>query len=475
MPKVSRFKRIPLNVAGGSDETRSRAVSIATLKNWYPEASPSGVSAAALMPFPALTVVSNATNADTFYADRGMYVFNGVWYAIKGTYLYKIGPDFAPTVIGVISGESMCDMEDNGEVLVITTGAAVYEYNGITLTHRTDITFGPSVVEYLNGKFIFDSSVGNMYNTNPGTTYVDPANAVAAESNPDDFVRPYVFNQTIYLIGTESIEPWRDVGAGNPPFERESQAIIDGIGCSSKFGVTHTPNFMYFIDRSGTCYRLVAYQVQPVSTPAITYQFQKYNLAKYRARTLEFDRQNFVIFDFFEDRKTWVYSETTDTWFELTSGREQGNWIGGSYVFCYGKHLFADSLAQWFYRLNFDSLLNNGTPIVRQKTFDFMSGEKLGNPRAVYELSRVVFGFETGVGLIEGQGDDPLIGVMRSVDGKTWSQEEFLRLGRSGEFSLQVEWCHMVQFQQIAIRVNLYDPVATTFFSAAMDVREAGR
>jgi len=90
------------------------------------------------------------------------------------------------------------------------------------------------------------------------------------------------------------------------------------------------------------------------------------------------------------------------------------------------------------------------------------------------ELSRVILGVEAGCGLVSGQGEEPLIGVQVSIDGKTWNQEQFVELGRMGEFSKQVEVSMRVKFQQLALKVRLYDPVGFAFFSAAIDVREAG-
>jgi hypothetical protein len=89
-------------------------------------------------------------------------------------------------------------------------------------------------------------------------------------------------------------------------------------------------------------------------------------------------------------------------------------------------------------------------------------------------MSKAVFGLEAGIGLVSGQGEVPVLGVQCSTDGKTWSQEQFVEIGRSGEFTRKVEWFNMLQFQQLAIRTRLYDPVGLAFFSAAIDVREAG-
>ena len=52
--------------------------------------------------------------------------------------------------------------------------------------------------------------------------------------------------------------------------------------------------------------------------------------------------------------------------------------------------------------------------------------------------------------------------------------EEFIEIGRLGDFSREIEWSHFARFQQLSIKVRLSDPIRCVFFSAAVDVREAG-
>lgn len=474
MPRTTRFKRVPINVASGINQAQSRAVSVTRLSNWYPESTPDGTGQAALYPFPGLSQWGGAVVSESNYIDRGAYVFNGVLYFVKGSYLYSKDSAGNATSIGTIYGFEICQFSDNGSVMLITTGGPVYQYDGVTLSVVSDITFNPKSVKYLNGKFIFDSDTGNFWHTNPGTIFVDGANFAAPESNPDPFVAPYVFNQILYLFGTKSIEPWRDVGSGNPSFERESQAIIDGAGCSSVHGICNTADYMYFIDRSGAIYRIRSYQAEVVSNHAISNMIKGYDLSRYAANAVKFNGHWFIIFNFLANDKTLVYSENTREFFELTSGADEGAWQGGSYAFCYGLHHFMDRTTSSAYKLDWDTYYNSGIVTIREKIFDFVCGEKFGDPRGWFECSQIIFGIEPGVGLSEGQGENPYLMVSRSVDGKTWSNEEFIEIGRLGEFSKEVYWSHMCRFQQLAIRVRVSDPVRCVFFSAAIDVREAG-
>ena len=469
MARVSRFKRVPLNVVGGSNETRSRALSISKLVNWYPEATPAGVTDAALMPFPGLTAVAYSDSG----VDRGSHVFNDVTYFVRGNYLYRLNSSFTVTQIGLISGANYCSFADNGGVMVICTGGPVYQYDGATLSVVAGIGVSPSVVDYIATFVVFDSDSAQFWFSDSFSVNVQGDNKAVAESSPDALTAPKVFGQVLYLFSEDSIEPWV-LASGTPPVERATQAIIERIGCSAPHGITNSIEYVYFIDRSGAPYRLKGFTAEPFAPSGVVYQLQKYDLANYRARNFSFDGQQFILFDFVNDNATWCYSETTNTWFQLGSGLNGDQFQGGSYCYNYGLHLIQDKTLGITYKFDFDSFVNNWGPVVREKTFEFVSGERLSGGRGVYECSRVVFGLEAGVGLLSGQGEEPLLGVQYSIDGKTWSQEHFLELGRSGEFSRKVEWSLMLQFQQLAIRTRLYDPVGFAFFSAAIDVREAG-
>ena len=474
MAKVTRYKRVPLNVAGGSNETRSRSVSVARLVNWYPEATQAGVSDATLMPWPGITRIADITDYESAYTDRGMHVFKGITYLVKGFHLYRLNADFTVTQIGVIAGTDYCGMADNGIQMVICNGSTPYSYDGTTLSLLTDITFNPSSVAYDSGQFIFDTDGQQFAVSDPFSTTVRGDSYASPVISPDAFTAPYAFGQVVYMFGADSIEPWAADGGATPPYSIAQQGIIERIGCSAQHGITNTTDFMYFIHRSGTPYRVRGFNAQGFGTAGVIAKFQDYDCAQYRARSFAHDGQQFVLFDFYANNATWVYAETTDTWLQIDSGRSGDRWQAGSGFYNYGQLIFTDNTLPYIYKLDFTNFVNDWGPVTREKTFEFVAGERLGTVRGVYEMSRVVFGVEAGVGLLEGQGEVPLLGVQFTTDGKTWSQEIFVELGRSGEFSRQVEVPFMLQFQQLSIRTRLYDPIGFAFFSAALDVREAG-
>jgi hypothetical protein len=83
---------------------------------------------------------------------------------------------------------------------------------------------------------------------------------------------------------------------------------------------------------------------------------------------------------------------------------------------------------------------------------------------------------ETGVGLISGQGENPRIMIEYSDDGgNTWSAGSWPRVGRLGEFTLQVEFFNLESFYDRIFRISTTDPVNYSLYSATIDLRRAGK
>ena len=90
-------------------------------------------------------------------------------------------------------------------------------------------------------------------------------------------------------------------------------------------------------------------------------------------------------------------------------------------------------------------------------------------------MSKAKFIMETGVGLIDGQGDNPRIMIEYSDDGgRTFQHGAWPRVGRLGEFTLQVEFFNLGTFYDRIFRISTSDNVNYSIFSGTIDLRLAG-
>ena len=88
-------------------------------------------------------------------------------------------------------------------------------------------------------------------------------------------------------------------------------------------------------------------------------------------------------------------------------------------------------------------------------------------------MSRAEFMMETGVG--NSDQPDPEIMVSCSIDGgRSFSNEDWIKIGREGESVRRVEWYNMKGFYDLILRVRVSDPNFISIHSASIDVKEAG-
>ncbi len=79
-----------------------------------------------------------------------------------------------------------------------------------------------------------------------------------------------------------------------------------------------------------------------------------------------------------------------------------------------------------------------------------------GAPLFLPELSVV---FDHGVGRSEGHGDDPQVVMDWSDDGgRTWSNERWAAIGRTGEYTRRAVWRRLGRFRSRCFRLTYSEP-----------------
>jgi hypothetical protein len=82
---------------------------------------------------------------------------------------------------------------------------------------------------------------------------------------------------------------------------------------------------------------------------------------------------------------------------------------------------------------------------------------------------------QTGQGLATGQGSDPAIEVEYSIDGgATWALIDWPKVGRLGQYSVNVEAWKMISFYDIQFRLTMADPVFSSLHDGSIEIKQAG-
>lgn len=474
------YKWLPVNIVGQQYQSRSRPLSAQTTKNLTIESNPAARTQLAMHSWPG----SVRRLTSTYGADRGSHVFQGVLYKVSGTTLLSVPTNFTEAVIGTIAGTNRCIFADDGTNMVIVTGSTAYQYNG-TLSTITDTDLeNPDSVAVLNNQLIYDGNRGRWVVASAGDPDDIPnINYAVAESNGDDLVRAYVFNQTLYLMGTRTIETWFNSGAGSPPFTRIDGGIIETLGLHALHSVANTNNYLYFLASDKNVYRVTGYQAEIITPPAISYQL--FNLVADDAvgMTLNIDAQNYYILSFPSANKTYAFSEqmfSVDpglSWIELTTGADENRYFMNSYQFVYGKRLATDYRNGNVLELDYNTFTDDSEPKIQQRDTAPINGINLGLPAQKLIMSSIRFILHTGVGLESGQGAAPSFYIGTSIDGGRnfdFTGNPYVDPGKSGNFIITVQLDKVLEFEDLIVRIRVSDPVFVSIHGAAILVDKAG-
>jgi len=462
---------VPLNITGGSYQSRSRPLSAQVTRNFYPELQddPFAKEKYVLQPFPGLKLFGSSAGLD-----RGMLEHQGVLYKVSGTNFYTVNSSGTHTLKGTVLGSGQCILTGFGSnVLIATLQGLVYQYDG-SITQITDGDLEtPVSVAHLNNQAIYDGDGGRFAVSAVGdATDINGLDYATAETKADDIVRVYTFNQKLFLFGEKTIEPWFNSGVGRPPFDKIEGGVIT-IGLAARVSVANNDSFMYFLGDDRRVYRIsdVA-DAQPVSNIALSSQFESYGTINDAvAFCFTIQGQNFYHLSFPTEDKTWVYSESVNQWFELSRSSTSGRDLANSHSFAYGKNLVADYRNSNIYEWDVNTYDENGLPLTRERNTSPLTGGAVGAPGREIELNRFELILERGVGLLSGQGSDPVIMLEISIDGgRTYGTEQWGRIGKSGEFLQKVEWFGLGRAAEFVIRIKTSDPVTYSITGANADI-----
>jgi hypothetical protein len=474
------FITVPVQVTGPSYQSRSKPLSSQVTQNWYQQYDEQGKDPYVLLPFPGLKTLDGVDGKD-----RGFHRMTEILYQVKGTSLYSIDKLGNHTLKGTIPGAGRAIIADDGINMFIVADLKVWQFSTDTdsITEVTDVNItGAKSVDFFNNQFIYTfDKFSTISNVGDGSS-ASGLNIVGEETLPDALVRDYVYDEVIYRCGVRSIVGWYNSGVGSPPIEK-LQGRIFTVGLAAINSIAETDQAFYWLGDDFAIYRATAGREERISTDAISNELQKYSdVSDAIGNVFTFEGQNFYMITFPTGNKTFVINESlgANGWFELSNGvnspLQASKYDGQSIISAYGQNMVADASNGNIYKLDFDTFTNNDEPLQRIRVTQSVNGDLLNAKGKRIQMSCIKIIMETGIGLIDGQGDDPRIMIEYSDDGgRTWNGGSWPRVGRLGEFTLQVEWFNLGSFYDRIFRISTSDPVNYSIYSATIDLRLAGK
>ena len=468
--------RFPVNISGGTSRYKSRSLSnqrTINLRPWLIQDDPSVKYKYILENFAGKKLFSSDND---YGVSRGLVEYKGILYRIAGTNLYSVSSSGVHTLIGSVGGSNeRCVFAKAVDGLVICNGAGqayIYKPDVLSFSQISDNDIeAPVSCTFLNNQTIYDGDGGRFVVSDVGdSTSINGLNYATAESNVDDLVSVYAFNQRLYLFGEKTIETWWNSGSGSPPFDRIEGGIFQ-IGLASRDSLSSNDNGMYFLSDEKRVVFIGSSGFQYVSTDAIEQEISQYDdYASSVGFCMTLEGHNYYALTFPTSDKTFIFPEEGQ-WFEWSSGTSFGRDISNSYVSVYNKNIVDDYRNGNLYELDFNTYTNNGDAMLRVRdTAPFHSGIIGDAEGRDIVINRFELFMETRVGDLVGESHDPQISLQLSYDGgRTFGNEYRALIGNTNQDFIKVYWDNLGRAENVVFRILISDPVYVSIHSAFID------
>ena len=419
--------------------------------NLVPTPKASGISTGYLRPGDG--IVANGTGPGT---DRGGINWEGNLYRVMGTSLVEIDSDGTVSVLGDVGGpvEELVTFDYSFDLLAIASGGRLYYWNGATLVQVTDPDLGLVLdVVWVDGYFMTTDGEFLVVTELSDPTQVNPLKYGSSEVDPDPVVALLKLRNEVYALNRNTIEVFDNVGGALFPFARIDGAqiqkgVVGTFACcvyeeSIAFlgsGRNEAPGI--YIGANGIAKKISTQEIDEI---LLQYTEEQLATVKLEARN---DRAHQHLYVHLPDR-TIVFDAAASqalqdlVWFNLTStvvGFAQ--YRARNMVYAYDKWLVGDPQSS-----NIGYLVDTvGSHWGEQVRWEFgtLIVYNEGKGALFHQMELVSLTGRVALGV------DPQISTSYSVDGLSYSQEKFIKVGTIGNSSKRLSWFqqgHMRNFR----------------------------
>lgn len=466
---------VPITLFGTNQQGKSSTSTAQSHLNLYAEIVPEGEkSRLVFYGTPGLTLRAGASFGDT--SIRGWIAVGNLYYLVHRGTFYEVDNAGTKTSRGTISTTSgRVDLAYDGTVILLTTGTNMYTYtiSGATFAVVADAD-APQTAKtcaWLDSQFIVDDGNDDeVFISADGTTW-NALDFATAESAPDGVVRVFADNGEVLLFGESTTEYWGSVGAADFPFQTIKGATQE-FGLAARWSLTKFNSGLAGLmkNKQGQVQVMFisGYVPKAISTPELDYLINNYSsVSDATAYAYMLGGHPMLQVNFPTPSKSWLYDATTGMWSPLEYGPAGARHRGEMQLDFLNKTLIADYSTGDIYELDPDVYTDNGTAIVRE-----IVGRHIFSSNKRVIVDELYCDFETGVGLITGQGSDPQCMLQISKDGgHTWGNELWADMGKIGKYQTRVTWRRLGQARDWLFRLRVTDPVKFVLTFAAIRAR----
>lgn len=407
-------------------------------------------------------------------ARGGIVVGERMFVMHRGTF-WEVNNSAVLTSRGTVSTTvGRVDMASDGDLILVTTGTNGYTYNlttnTLTLVADPDFPQTANTCGWLDGVFVVDNGDGSdLFSISDDGLVWNALDAAAAESSPDGLMRVIPDHGEIVLPGVVTTEFWGNTGAADFPFAPVRGATIE-YGLAARWSLAKYDNSLagLFKNRMGQVQviRLQGYTPVPISNPELDSIINGYAAV---ADATGFARMQgghpFYQINFPTAMASWEFDGLTGLWSQVQAGLE-GERDSGEFILDYiNKPRLFDYSNGNIYLIDPSVYTDNGDPIR-----SVLVSRHFFNDYSRVTVNRLFIDFETGVGIVSGQGSNPQVMLRISRDGgHTWGNELRASMGRIGEYGTRAEFRRLGTARDWVFELSITDPVKRVIVGAGID------
>lgn len=442
-----------LNITGGFYESDSLPVSAQRLVNAYVNVPQTTGAYSNEVIFGTPGISQLATTGTISQINRGAWVMAGIPYFVNGTSLQSVDVDGNLSLLGTITGTGRVSMADNGtQLCILVPGGSGFIWNEGTTTFATitDADFtangNPQHVRFNDGFFVFSTDTKQFIISalNNGLAY-DALDVGTAEADPDVIVAPWTFNGRVYMLGSETIEPFRNIGGAQFPYQRIDGGILSA-GLFSPFSLVDGDKHFYWIgggkNEKASIWRSNGNTPEKISTTAVDSLIQGVTDDELEdIFSWSYSEEGAFFIGFHLPDTTIIYDEINGRWHERTSEvlvRGETTTIGwrvASMVTAFGDVLVGDTIDGRIGTLNTDLFTEYDDDRIKRRIIT----QPFGNQNDTFFMPSLELTMESGVG--NAAEPDPQVRLSISRDGGSiYSPERTRGVGKTGERKRRQIW-----------------------------------
>lgn len=479
--------KIQLPIANGFYASESLPISAQRCINWYPNiVQTQGLSQETLFGIPGIRQL--VTTGVVTEQNRGMHVMAGILYFVNGNSLFRLDrtvgtPDtFATSNLGTITGTGSVSMADNGtQLIIVVPGGLGSIWVETTTTFTADINAVdsdftanglPQLVVFVDSYFVCNTDSKKFISSEPnnGLSWI-ATDFGSAESDPDIIRAPFVFQSQLYMLGSETIQAFRNVPAGTDfPFQAITGFVIPK-GIFAPFSIVPSNNSFMFIgggvNESPAVWLFTGNGVEKVSTTAIDNLLNGFTDTEIEAVIgVSYAEKGAYFTGFSLPDRDIYYDSISGRWHErntFITGQLTG-WRVGFMASAYGRIIVGDSIDGRIGELDSTLYTEYGDTIFRRFTIQPLTNQ--GNSIFVKAMELTM---EAGAGDFVTR--DPQIRRRYSNDAKKYGNETTRAIGRQGETNKRAIWRREGRIPNYRVfEYTMTDPVNPTVIKLTADL-----